>query len=864
MAESQPGSGEWYRLRANHVPFRPAEINLDSQGQLWMTAVEEYDPAVWCLDTRTGKVNYISNSEKNNYLGSSYINFINKPQLQSEVVYAVKDSRGNSWYAVKDKGVWCEKPDGQWESYTRENTAGQLPSNDFQRIRQVEKSDGSTWVLLISYEGLAVIDSSYHLAEVRTMEASYNNYMFNDALVDSRGQYWIGRNNGVEKGDSLLNTANVSTLFPDNQPFPPLETPITGMMEDSRANLWFISGAYVSEGVYCYKANGEWAHYDLKSLLSARNQVICLAEDKFGSIWFGLNYGGLVRYTPNLSGTSGEWTVYSGSSLGLQSDDILSIASADQGIYFVTGYNPSVPGNGTGLHYLPLNQQGQPQTGQIISYDYRTNSTSLASNRIGGVTADRQGGVWFASYDRPSLSRLKADGSWQQFHSNQNGGILGEFGIVGVVADSQDNIFMAPQRQQPRAYNAAREEWVSLPACPSADIFFYGVYRDSGDGIWFYSSDGVFYLNPTHSEWRQFTQANSGLVSDYVDYGVLVDSQQRVWMQGRYGVSLLDRSNNKEQWKSFTNGDSSGFNSGYRIYEDDQGNIWNANQQRYNVQNGCWETSADTSAFDLRKLHFLNGDLAANMDISQALVPVNVLNEQLMTIDTRGRVYFAAGMAGLASVNAGVVVYQPGAQNQAGPALKLAEITAKGDLSLTFDQDMANPSGTHDQFVVEVDGTKVAVTAVENTNTPTKIKLVLQNKVTGAKKISIKYTRGEAANEQIKSLDGRIVDSFLETWEEWTAPGGKSGCEPWTIKFSLDVDPSSVIANNIYILDKTGTKLDASLSMPDSKTIVLTPKTPYTSGERYNLYISKSIRSAVGGTYLKDNIHMKFTAVPGT
>ena len=199
------------------------------------------------------------------------------------------------------------------------------------------------------------------------------------------------------------------------------------------------------------------------------------------------------------------------------------------------------------------------------------------------------------------------------------------------------------------------------------------------------------------------------------------------------------------------------------------------------------------------------------------------------------------------------------------PELKLAEITTKGDLSLTFDLEMANPSGTHNQFAVEVDGSKVPVTAVENTNTPTKIKLVLQNKVIGAKKISIKYTRGEAAGEQLKSLDGRIVDSFIETWEEWTSPGSKPSYQPWTIKFSLDVDPSSVIDNNIYILDKNGIKLAASLSMPDNKTVSLTPKTLYTSGERYILYISKAVRSAVGGrTYLKDNIHMKFTVVPGT
>ena len=660
MAETQSDQAAWYRLRTNHVPFRPAEINPDTQGQLWMSAVEEYDPGVWRLDPETGKVDYITNNQKNNYLGAGFINSIHKPYLSAEVVYVLPDSLGNTWYALKDKGVWCEKADGQWLSFTQANTDQQLSTNDFQRIRLLEKNDGSLQVLLISYDGLALIDASYRLAAVRPRESSYNNYMFNDALIDSQGRYWVGRNNGLEMGDHLLNTANVNTLFPDQQSLPPVETPVTGILEDRRGNLWFISNAYVSQGVYCYQADGKWAHYDLRGLFSTSNQVICLVEDKSGSIWFGLYYGGLLRYTPTESG--GNWTAYTGSSLGLQSEDIISLASTNKGICFVTGYNPGVPGNGTGVHYLPLNDQGQPQTEQLISYDYRSRSTSLASNRIAGVAADRQGGVWFASYDCPSLARLKADGSWQQFERVQ----LGEFGIVGVVADAQDHIFIVPQRQKPLAYNVAQEEWVNLPAFPGSEVYFYGVYRDAEDGIWFYSAEGVYYLNPTHSAWRHFTQDNSGLASDYVDYGVLVDRQQRVWLQGRYGVSLLERTANGEQWQSFTNGDNSGYSSGYRVYEDDQGQIWNAAKQKYNPQNGQWETLSDSSAFDGRTLHFLNGDLAANMDLSQALAPVSPvseLQEELMTVDTRGRVYFAAGMSsGLASVNAGVVVYDPGLQ----------------------------------------------------------------------------------------------------------------------------------------------------------------------------------------------------------
>lgn len=653
IAASADSTSTWYRLRTNHLPFRPAEINLDRQGQLWMTAVEEYDPGVWCLNPDTVEVTYLSNDAKNNYLGSA-INFKQKTQLQSDVVYAVKDSRDNIWYALKGKGVLCEKADGQWLSFTKANTDQRLPSDDIQRIRLIEQSNGSVQVLLISYDGLAVIDSSYQLTAVRPREAPYNNYMFNDSLIDSKGQYWIARNNGLEKGDSLFNTSNVNVLFPDNTLVPPLETPITRMMEDSRGNLWFVSDAYGSQGIYCYKTNGSWEHYDLQNIASTRNQVACLTEDSAGNLWFGLNYAGLVRYSPSETGTS--WTRYSGESLGLQSESIISITPSNKGIWFVTGYNPSINGNGTGVHYLPINLQGQPQIAEVISYDYRSNSSSLASNRIAAVSADQMGGVWFASYDRSSLARLKADGSWQQFHSGQNGVELGEFGITGIAADSNNNIFIAPQRQQPRAYNAAKEEWVKLPAFPVADIYYYGVYRAPDDSIWYYTADGVYVLNPEHSAWQHINSAD-GLVNDYVE-AVLMDPAGRVWFQTRGGISRLEKAKSGDRWNSFATGDGSGYTGGYRIHIDDLGNTWNQSKQKYNEETGKWDTPTDTSAFDNRTLKFLNGNVPSNMDISQAPLPITEMDKQLMTVDTQGRIYFSVGMAtGLSSVNAGVVVY---------------------------------------------------------------------------------------------------------------------------------------------------------------------------------------------------------------
>ncbi|MEN6325904.1 MAG: S-layer homology domain-containing protein [Syntrophomonas sp.] len=94
------------------------------------------------------------------------------------------------------------------------------------------------------------------------------------------------------------------------------------------------------------------------------------------------------------------------------------------------------------------------------------------------------------------------------------------------------------------------------------------------------------------------------------------------------------------------------------------------------------------------------------------------------------------------------------------PVLKLAEITNKGDISLTFDKEMANPSGTQGQFTVKINGSDVEISAVESTNTPEKIKLVLKTKATGANNVTIDYTKSSNPAKQLKSADGGIVESF--------------------------------------------------------------------------------------------------------
>lgn len=99
------------------------------------------------------------------------------------------------------------------------------------------------------------------------------------------------------------------------------------------------------------------------------------------------------------------------------------------------------------------------------------------------------------------------------------------------------------------------------------------------------------------------------------------------------------------------------------------------------------------------------------------------------------------------------------------------EITKKGDISLTFDKVMADPSGTKEQFTVVVNGDTAVITGVVKTNTPEKIKLELKDKANGAQNVIIDYVKSSDPAKQLKSTDGGTVESFsIQIGEPSQAP----------------------------------------------------------------------------------------------
>jgi len=318
-----------------------------------------------------------------------------------------------------------------------------------------------------------------------------------------------------------------------------------------------------------------------------------------------------------------------------------------------------VKGNGTGVHALNLADSS------LVSYTYRESSTALTSNQITHMAGDLSGGVWFAAYDDPSVSRVKANGEWVQCRTDKMDlpWALGTGKISGIGVDSHNIVYMAPNRRAPLAYDIPMEQWITLPAGPSDDTTFYNLYVDPKDGKWFCGSEFVYHLNADNSAWEIYDTTDTNKFPEYHIQYALMDGEENMWFMSTFilnpaKVSLMkkDPSGGASTWYVFVYGDASGYLGGPRLYLDNDGNVWNSASQRFDSTANTWITQTDTTPFEKRYMRFLNGRIPADMDMTGALSNVTATAQDTMTLDTQGNIYFAGG---LGSVNAGIVVRSP-------------------------------------------------------------------------------------------------------------------------------------------------------------------------------------------------------------
>lgn len=133
----------------------------------------------------------------------------------------------------------------------------------------------------------------------------------------------------------------------------------------------------------------------------------------------------------------------------------------------------------------------------------------------------------------------------------------------------------------------------------------------------------------------------------------------------------------------------------------------------------------------------------------------------------------------------------------------------------------------------------------------------------------------QARYDQVKSLIAEIdkalasIDNVQneikedisndETVEELAPAEDVATTKEWKIQFSNDLDISTLSNLDVVILDSNQNIVETTITYSEeTKTVSISPVTPYQSGESYTLYIGNKI-SAENGTNLTNSVTKEFT-----
>jgi ligand-binding sensor domain-containing protein len=285
--------------------------------------------------------------------------------IDNNVYRIASDASGNVWFGKYGGGA--SKFDGvNWTTYNNIVLHGNDVRGNlwFSTNNSVSKFDGSTWITYTEADGLVI----------NTIDLFAS---------DLAGNAWFGSKYGVSKFDGTSWTSyappggTIAFYVPD-------------MASDRVGNLWFANDLGCDRAGCLYggvtKFNGTtWTSYTSAAGL-ASNNVLTIASDNVGNVWFGTGMDTYTTFPPTYGGVSKfdgySWTTYTPDD-GLADYEAQVIANGKEGDVWV-GFGR----NGTGVSKF-----------DGISWTTYTIADGMASNSVWAITSDLVGNVWIGTGD---------------------------------------------------------------------------------------------------------------------------------------------------------------------------------------------------------------------------------------------------------------------------------------------------------------------------------------------------------------------------------------------------------------------------------------------------------------------------------
>lgn len=305
---------------------------------------------------------------------------------------------------------------------------------------QILASDGTTWKILDVHSGTLPISPIYNFG------------------LGNNGQVWMGSfmNGAVEKNGNSWSTFDYqnSGIYPSNM--------VNGFAFDASGGVWIVGCSWnvpCAKGGTSYFNGSNWITYNHATGTFPSNNILCVAIDKCGVVWFGTDIGLIKREGSTMTiynlqnselpsnkincivvdkqnniwvGTDKgiakfdgiSWTVRNSQNSGLPGDFIKSISLDKNGKlwflvsidgyynWYVVSYNGSAwnswttPGTSHCMCIDSTNSVWIGTYGKGVSKftgstwtTFNTGNSGIGYNYIEGIMADRNGNIWFGAED---------------------------------------------------------------------------------------------------------------------------------------------------------------------------------------------------------------------------------------------------------------------------------------------------------------------------------------------------------------------------------------------------------------------------------------------------------------------------------
>lgn len=302
--------------KVESIVSRPERNSLKSDAV--MTVYCDDEDRVW-IGTLNGGVNLIDN-RKNKFKTISHDSY-NKNSLISDFVHSFcEDSNHQIWIGTYSGGVsvWNRKSN-HFQNYTNEKSnPGSINNHNITSI--IEDHKGRVW--------LATFGGGINRFDPKTKNFSHFVCQSKNGVdknvwklyEDSRQQIWAG---------TAFGSAVTYKWSESKKKFLPIDSRIssvTTISEDHDRNIWF--GTEYGYLIKVDSATKNLIKYNFKHPIRA------FYEDKSGIIWLGVQYTGLIKLNPK----TGRIKVYS-ETAGLCNNSLLSILSDESGNLWISTFN---------------------------------------------------------------------------------------------------------------------------------------------------------------------------------------------------------------------------------------------------------------------------------------------------------------------------------------------------------------------------------------------------------------------------------------------------------------------------------------------------------------------------------------------